>query len=42
MHVREHIRHDDKPASPLAPNGDDGGFDFSIAMNGRNDCCYLE
>jgi hypothetical protein len=26
----------------LAPKGDDGGFDFSFAMNGRNDWYDLE
>ena len=39
MHLREHeyIRHDDKSASRLAPQGDDGRFDFYVALNGRND-----
>jgi hypothetical protein len=37
MHGREPIRHDDKAASRLAPKGDDGGFDFCVAMNGRSD-----
>jgi hypothetical protein len=34
---REYIRHDDKTASRLAPKGDDGRFEFYLAMNGRND-----
>jgi hypothetical protein len=35
MHIREHIRHNDKAASRRAPKGDDGRFDFYIAANGR-------
>jgi hypothetical protein len=31
----EYIRHDDKPASRLALKGDDGRFDFYVALNGR-------
>ena len=37
MRNREYIRHDDEATSRLAPKGDDGRFDFSVAMNGRND-----
>ena len=33
MHVREYIRHDEKAASRLAPKGNDGGFDFCVAVN---------
>jgi len=36
------IRHDDKAASQLAPEGDDGSFDLYVAMNGRNDWYDLE
>jgi hypothetical protein len=32
----EYIRHDDKPASRLAPKGLDGLCDFYVVMNGRN------
>ena len=39
---REKIRHDDKAASRFAPKGDDGRFDFYVAMNGRNDWYDLE
>jgi hypothetical protein len=42
MRARECIRHDDKTASRLAPQGDDGRFDFFVAMNGRNDWLDLE
>jgi hypothetical protein len=35
MHGHEYIRHDDKAASRLAPKGDDGRFDFCVAVNGR-------
>src|SRR6516164_3100465 len=42
VRTRECIRHDDKAASRLAPKGDDGRFDFSIAMNGGNDWHDLE
>src|SRR6516165_6121423 len=38
----EHVRHDDKATSLLPPKGDDGSFDFCIAMNGRNDWRDLE
>src|SRR6516165_4970090 len=34
MHERESIRHDDKAASRLTPKGDDGRFDFTVAVNG--------
>jgi hypothetical protein len=37
MCEREYIRHDDKAASRIAPKGDDGRFDFYVAMNGRSD-----
>jgi hypothetical protein len=36
MNGRECIRHGDKTASWLVPQGDDGRFDFYVAMNGRN------
>jgi hypothetical protein len=36
------IRHDDKPASRLAPNGRNGHFDLCVAMNGGNDWHDLE
>ena len=42
MHACEHIRHDNKAASRLAPKGRDGRFDFSVAVNGRNDWHDLE
>ena len=42
MHGREYIRQDDKATSRLAPKGDDGRFDFYVAMNGRNDLLDLE
>jgi hypothetical protein len=42
MRGHECIRHDDKAASRLAPKGDDGRFDFYVAMNGRNDRHDLE
>jgi hypothetical protein len=42
MRVQEYIRHDEKAASRLAPKGDDGGFDFYVAANGRNDWRDLE
>ena len=42
MRDHECIRHDDKAASRLAPKGDDGRFDFYVAMNGRNDWHDLE
>jgi hypothetical protein len=32
---RERIRHDNKSASWLPPKGNDGRFDFHVAMNGR-------
>jgi hypothetical protein len=36
------IRHGDKAGSRLAPKGDDRGFDFYVATNGRNDWRDLE
>ena len=42
MREREYIRLDDKAASRLAPQGDDGRFDFYIAMYVRNDWHDLE
>jgi hypothetical protein len=39
---RECIRHGDKAACRLAPKGDNGRFDFYLAMNGRNDRYDLE
>jgi hypothetical protein len=36
------IRQDDKAASWLVPKGDDGRFDFYVAMNRRNDWHDLE
>jgi hypothetical protein len=38
----ESIRHDDKAASRLAAQGDDGRFDFCVTMNGRDDWHDLE
>jgi hypothetical protein len=35
-------RHDDKAASRLAPKGDDGCFDFYVAVIGGNDRYDLE
>ena len=42
MCERECTPHDEKAASRLAPQGDDGRFDFFVAMNGRNDWLDLE
>src|SRR5215471_7547552 len=42
MHGREYIRYDDKAASGLMPKGDDGHFNFYVAMNGRTDWHNLE
>jgi hypothetical protein len=42
MRERERIGHDDKAASRLAPKGDDGRFDFYVAVNGRNGWLDLE
>ena len=39
---RESIRQDDKPASRLAPKGNDGRLDFYVAVNRRNDWHDLE
>jgi hypothetical protein len=36
------IRRDDKAASRLAPQSDDGRFNFCVAMNGRDDWHDLE
>jgi hypothetical protein len=36
------VRHDDQAASRLAPEGDDGRFDFFVAVDGRNDERDLE
>ena len=38
----EPIRHDNKAASRLTPQGDDGRFDLCVAMNARNDRLDLE
>src|SRR5262245_27701234 len=42
MRDHECIRRDDKAASRLAPKGEDGPFDFSVAVNRRSDCLDLE
>ena len=42
MYDREYIPNDDKAVSRLAPKGDDGRFDFCVAINGRNDWLDLE
>jgi hypothetical protein len=42
MNERECVRNKYPSASRLAPKGDDGRFDFRIAMNGRNDWHDLE
>src|SRR6202043_1896720 len=42
MRGHEYIRYDDKAASRLAPEGDDGRFDFSVTTNGCNDRHDLE
>jgi hypothetical protein len=42
MEGDESIRHDDKAASRLAPQGDDGGFDLYVAVNVRHDWHDLE
>src|SRR6516165_7726337 len=42
MHAHECTRQDDKAASRFAPKGDDGPFDFCVAVNGRNDWHDLE
>src|SRR5262249_1865464 len=36
MREQERILHHDKAAPRAAPKGDDGRFDISVAMNGRN------
>jgi hypothetical protein len=42
MRARERIRDEDKAASRLAPQGDDGRFDLSVAVNGCSDWYDLE
>ena len=42
MPAREWIPYDNKAASRLAPKGDDGRFDFYVAMNRRTDWRDLE
>jgi hypothetical protein len=42
MHDREHIHHDGKAASRLAPKGHDGRFHLFDVMNGRSDRHDLE
>ena len=42
MHEQKSIWHDDKATSRLAPKGDDGRFDFYVAVNGRSDLLDLE
>jgi hypothetical protein len=42
MRDYEFIRRDDKAASWLTPEGDDGRFDFYVPMNGRNNGRDLE
>jgi hypothetical protein len=42
MPGRESIRHDDKAASRLASKGDDGRFDFCVAVNECSDRHDLE
>jgi len=42
MCEHEYIRHDDKAASRLAPQGDDGRFDLCVAVNGRYNWHDLE
>jgi hypothetical protein len=37
MNAREYIRDEDEAASRLVPKGDDGRFDLSFAVNGRNE-----
>jgi hypothetical protein len=36
------IRHDNKAATRLAPQSDDGRFDLCVAVNVRNDRLDLE
>jgi hypothetical protein len=41
--MREHeSRHGYKAASGLAPQGNDGRFDFCVAMSGGNDWLDIE
>ena len=42
MRGHERIRNDDKAASRLAPKGDDGRFDFCVAVNECSDWHDLE
>ena len=42
MRACESIRRDDKAASHLASQGDDGRFDLCVAVNRRNDWFDLE
>jgi hypothetical protein len=42
MHYHEHIPHNNKAASRLAPKVVDGRFDLCAAMNGRHDWHDLE
>ena len=42
MRGHECIRQEDKTASRLMPKGDDGRFDFYVAVNGRSDGQDLE
>src|SRR5262249_21664776 len=42
MRARECIPNNDNAPSRLAPKGDDGGFDFYVATNGRRDWRDLE
>ena len=42
MRRRKTIRDEEEASSRLAPKGDDGRFDFCVAMNGCSDWLYLE
>jgi hypothetical protein len=42
MRDRESTRQDDKAASWLAPQANDGRFDLYVVTNGRNDWHDLE
>jgi hypothetical protein len=42
MRDQEYIWHDDKATSRLTPKGDDGRFDFYVALNERSDWDDLE
>jgi hypothetical protein len=37
MRGHEYFRYNDKAASGLAPNGNDGRFDLCVAVNRRSD-----